>query len=101
LRHGDAVAIGLVAEARIAELVGLLTSQQRSQVKTLVGRFELPVRLPWAVSEDAVIERILQDKKVFAGVVRWPLLDGIGSAKLDVDVPLDIVRRGVAYVAGA
>jgi 3-dehydroquinate synthetase len=48
-----------------------------------------------------VIERILQDKKVFAGVVRWPLLDGIGSAKLDVDVPLDIVRRGVAYVAGA
>jgi len=101
LRHGEAVAIGLVAEARIAELMGLLSAKDRSQVKNLIGRFELPVRLEWPVSEDAVIERIMQDKKVYGGVVRWPLLNGIGSAKLDVDVPLDIVRQGVAYVAGA
>jgi 3-dehydroquinate synthase len=101
LRHGEAVAIGLVAEARIAELVGLLSARDRAQVKTLIGRFELPVRLDWAVSSEKVIDRILQDKKVYGGVVRWPLLSAIGSAKLDVDVPLDIVRQGVAYVAGS
>lgn len=101
LRHGEAVAIGLVAEARIAELVGLLSAKDRAQVKTLIGRFELPVRLDWPVSQEKVIELILQDKKVYGGVVRWPLLSAIGSAKLDIDVPLDIVRQGVAYVAGA
>ena len=95
------MAIGLVAEARIAELVGLLSARDRAQVKTLIGRFELPVRLDWAVSSEKVIDRILQDKKVYGGVVRWPLLSAIGSAKLDVDVPLDIVRQGVAYVAGS
>jgi 3-dehydroquinate synthase len=93
--HGEAVALGLVAEAHLAESVGLAapsTTQRQEAVLAAVG---LPVRAP-DVDAAAVLEAITREKKAREGRVPFVLAPAIGSFRVVYDIAADAVRDAVA-----
>src|SRR5210317_1132885 len=81
VKHGEAVAIGMVMAARISHRLDLCTIEQLDRIIDLLTYFELPVTPPdFSVADYlAVMQR---DKKVKDGIVRVVLNHGIGSADL-------------------
>ncbi len=81
VKHGEAVAIGMVVAARIAVTCGFCSPSDLTRIRTLLQRFDLPVVPPDFPAADylAVMAR---DKKVKAGRLRYVLNHGIGQAGL-------------------
>jgi len=63
LLHGEAVAIGMVLEARVAEQLGVAEAGTRARIDHLVERLGLPRERPQGASVDEVIVAMRQDKK--------------------------------------
>jgi 3-dehydroquinate synthase len=63
LSHGEAVALGLVAECALSERIGVARAGLRERVETLLRRFGLPVRLQTAFDSAALLEVMRSDKK--------------------------------------
>ncbi|MGD9848010.1 MAG: 3-dehydroquinate synthase [Desulfuromonas sp.] len=79
--HGEAVAMGMVVAARIAERQQLCRMEDVQRIRELIAACGLPLQSP-SLSLDACLEVMLRDKKVTAGRLRMVLNEGIGSAKL-------------------
>ena len=77
--HGEAVAMGLVAEARIAEVAGVAQTGLSLAVADAVDRAGLPRRIPADLPPAAVVAATHGDKKARAGSVRYALPRGIGE----------------------
>jgi len=93
VRHGEAVAIGLVAAARLAATLG-----ERSivdEVESALTRWGLPTRCPEA-GVDRLIEAMALDKKRSAAGLRWVLPRAIGDVTLVDGVPEMTIRRVLA-----
>ena len=98
--HGEALGIGLVGAAIIAQRMGLIDAALVERHRTVVQRFELPVSVERGVSVEAVMDAIQRDKKVQGGQVRWVLLEGLGRPVLRADVPAALAREVVASLVG-
>ena len=89
--HPEAVAIGMVAEAHLAEALGV-ASDLSDRLETAVGAYGLPTDLP-ALETASVLDFVSRDKKVRAETVRMALPETIGSmargaaGEWTVDVP--------------
>jgi 3-dehydroquinate synthase len=81
LRHGDAVAIGMAVEARLAVRLGLADTEVERRQNRLLESFGLPTRLP-AVQHNELLDLVRLDKKVFGEAPRWILPIEIGRAKV-------------------
>ena len=78
LLHGEAVAIGMAVEARIAEAAGLATGGLARALVQMLERYALPTLLPDSLSSDALLDVMRSDKKVRAGRVRLAVPGAIG-----------------------
>lgn len=85
-RHGEAVAMGMVAAARISERLGMLTPLDRAKVEKLIERAGLPGS-PIGVDPQRIEQAIRVDKKAAGGRPKWVLLNAIGKAVYGGDVP--------------
>jgi 3-dehydroquinate synthase len=81
LMHGEAVAIGMVAEAEIAECLGLCRSDVVARQRALISRIGLPTSLPSVTFPD-LWEAIQHDKKVAGGRIYCVLPDHIGRVQI-------------------
>ena len=79
LLHGEAVAIGMAVEARLAVRMGLADAAVEARQNSLLAQFGLRTLLP-QVSRRQLFEFINYDKKVFGDAPRWILPVGIGRA---------------------
>ncbi|MEN9508291.1 MAG: hypothetical protein RLZZ621_854 [Gemmatimonadota bacterium] len=77
--HGEAVAIGMVAEARIAEAVGVARDGVALAVADAVRRAGLPTTVPADLSIAAIVAETHGDKKARRGAARYALPRGIGE----------------------
>jgi 3-dehydroquinate synthase len=78
LRHGEAVAIGLVYAAELAVARGLITSGELDLHRTLLKAYELPItfdRHAW----QKLAPLLALDKKARGNTIRFVALNGIGS----------------------
>lgn len=73
LRHGEAVAIGLVAACDLAIARGLLDRAERDRVVALLERFGLPLAPPRDTDVQAVLNALRLDKKVARGKLSYVL----------------------------
>jgi 3-dehydroquinate synthase len=78
--HGDAVAIGMVYEARLAEMLGIAPSGTARRIRAVLEQLHLPVERPAASEIDDLIAAMRADKKVRAGEIRLALPSAIGRA---------------------
>lgn len=79
LSHGEAVGLGLVAEAALAAGLGLATPEPGARVAALLDRLGLPTRLDAPLPEERVLRAMESDKKNRGGGVRFALLRGVGT----------------------
>ncbi|WP_024858564.1 3-dehydroquinate synthase [Ruminococcus albus] len=79
LYHGEAVSIGMAAQARLGEKYGFVTAEERQRVEALLERAELPVRVPEYIDKAALVKKLYTDKKVRDGKLRFVFQKGIGE----------------------
>ena len=78
LRHGEAVAVGLVYAAELAVARGLITSAELDLHRTILSAYQLPTtfdRQAW----QKIAPLLALDKKARGNTVRFVALNGIGS----------------------
>jgi len=97
--HGRAVALGMVAEARIAERRGRLDPDAATRQRDLLARFGLPVALDEPLDADRCLAIMRHDKKAEAGRLRFVLPEAVGSVCQTDDVTDDEIRDALAILA--
>jgi len=78
--HGEAVAIGLCAAARLSQRLGRLAGPDVARVDAAVAAHGLPVRLREPLPLADLLGAMSRDKKVRGGRSRFIVLGPIGSA---------------------
>ncbi len=76
--HGEAVAIGLVAEARIAEHGGWAETGTAGVLESALAGTGLPVRLPPGLAVEDLVRVMRMDKKTRQGRIAFALLAAVG-----------------------
>ena len=79
LYHGEAVSIGIAAQARLGEKYGYISEADRLRVETLLSRAGLPVTIPEYIDKAALVKKLYTDKKVRDGKLRFVFQKGIGD----------------------
>ncbi len=74
LRHGEAVAIGLVYAAEVAFRLGRIDNDRVAEHRRVVGSYDLPTRVPAGQDPTVLVELFGRDKKALDGVTL--MLDG-------------------------
>jgi 3-dehydroquinate synthase len=92
--HGEAVAVGMMAAARIGVRMGLHDEELLARQADLLRAFGLPLTAP-GLDARAILEAMTMDKKVEGGRMRFVLLEGMGRATVRDDVPQDLVAEVV------
>ena len=91
IRHGQAVAIGMVFAAELSREINGLDPQLVDRHRQLLRRFKLPISYK-AGSFDLLLRIMERDKKVKDGKLRFVTLQGLGQPVVSADVPIDTVR---------
>lgn len=87
--HGEAVAFGMVVEARMAEARGLLSSADLDRIVMLLRRIGLPTAtddLPVEVDGKALLAATEKVRLARGGSLRWVLPLGLGDTVIADDV---------------
>ena len=97
--HGEAIAIGMCAAAQLSVEVGSCQIQDANRLTALVQAVGLPSRST-GVTLSPVLRALKYDKKFIRGKQRWVLLDRIGRATVNENVPVSLVKRVLAQYIG-
>ena len=95
LNHGEAVALGMVLEADLAERIGLAKQGLAEELSGALHGLGLPVTAPRGLDRQTILKAISRDKKKVQGKVRFALPVDIGEVKTGVvlDLNEDLLRR--------
>ena len=98
--HGEAVSLGIAAEARVAEGLGLSTAATTARQVELLRAVGLPVT-GLEAEPAAIIEALSRDKKARDGRVPFVLAPEIGAFRIVFDVPPETVRAALDALAAS
>jgi 3-dehydroquinate synthase len=84
VRHGDAVAMGMVAAARLALRLGMILSRDVDRLIALCEFWGLPVRIPAQFTADDILQALGTDKKKVGETLHFILPVKIGEV---IDYP--------------
>jgi len=97
LRHGECVAIGLIAETRWAAARGACSAEVVERVVAAVAALGLPTRAP-DLSQDALLHAAGFDKKSARGMLRTAVVEEIGNVRLE-SVDLSELPKMLAFLS--
>lgn len=80
--HGEAVAIGMYAEARLSRYLDLLDDGQLARIKALIGAYDLPASLPEEIDFPLLLSSMKLDKKTVSGDITFILPEKIGRVRI-------------------
>ncbi len=81
LSHGDAVAIGMLAESFLSLSLGYLKEQEFDAIDKLIRTLGFPLKVPDEVNEEVLKEAMAFDKKSKNGAPRFVVLSRIGKVR--------------------
>ena len=81
--HGEAVAIGLVIETRVAEAMGVAHPGTADEIAALLTRLDLPIAAPAGLHRSGIMSALNADKKNRGGVVHAALIASFGDMARD------------------
>lgn len=93
--HGEAVAIGMNIEARLAEMAGLLKIHDMLRIQALIGSFCLPSEAPNNLNINSLMASMQLDKKAVAGELKFILPEKIGKARIQKGVAKDMIKQAL------
>lgn len=92
LLHGEAVVLGMMAEAAISHRFGLLSEQELNDIESyLRSRYPDTSRHLAKADQKRFLQLLRADKKNRAGSIRCTLIGPIGEGHYDVEVPEEVV----------
>ncbi len=95
LGHGEAVALGMIAETRWAERQGLTPFGLAERLACLLERAGLPVQPP-PLDWELATEALRADKKLRSGRLALPVLTEAGAVRLEQGVGLPELEQALA-----
>lgn len=96
LRHGEAVAVGLVYAAELAFALGRIDAARVAEHRRVVHEYGLPSTIPTGLSDDAIMGALRRDKKMLNSLTF--ALDGAQGVEVVSNVDASIVRSMLAKV---
>jgi 5-deoxy-5-amino-3-dehydroquinate synthase len=90
LRHGEAVAIGLVYAAELAHRLGRIPAERVAEHRRVVAGYELPTAIPAGIDPDVLVSLFGRDKKALDGVTF--VLDGPSGMELVRGIAPGVLR---------
>jgi 3-dehydroquinate synthase len=98
--HGQAVAIGMVCEAELAELAGLAEAGTAAKIRAVVERAQLPTTRPSSLATNRIVMATRSDKKARDGHVEYALPVRVGTmassnGRWSVPVPDSLVEAAL------
>lgn len=95
LLHGEAVAWGMIAATRIAELLGTLPGDQATRIQHLICDYG-PLPSIDNLDPDRLLARLANDKKTLQGKVHFVLPTAIGAVKVVTGIDPDLIRQATS-----
>lgn len=92
LRHGEAIAIGLVAETRLAEQMGLAEAGLANRIEHVLQNIGLPTRCP-GLEAPAIRAAMSADKKKANGKLKFALPKRVGEVGWGIEVEEDLITE--------
>lgn len=93
LRHGEAVAIGLIFAAELAQRLGRIDEDRVMEHRRVVGAYDLPLFLPVGLTNSELIELMARDKKALDGITF--VLDGPHGVESVSGVALPVIEDSI------
>ena len=94
-KHGEAVAIGMVVEANIAYMLGMIDKNEAEQIELIIKKFGLPTQMKKDIDTKELLNLMYKDKKVLDDTLTFALINRIGNAVIKRDVPEDIILKAL------
>ena len=92
ISHGNAIAIGMIAIARISEKLSGLSRKDRKRIESIILSTGLATKIPVHFSTDEILFALQRDKKKAGEKIKFVLLKGIGLPFVSDDVFGDLLR---------
>jgi len=90
--HGEAVAIGMLVEARISNKLGMLDNSDVIRLRNLIARAGLPTEIP-SLELKRLIQAMKHDKKILQGKIRFALPKSIGEVFITDEVSPSMIEE--------
>ena len=97
LRHGEAIGLGMIAEAKIAEWLGLAQAGLSDRIAAAVEKVGLPTRFA-SLETNTIMQLMRSDKKKQLGRLMFALPRAIGDVVIGVDVKDELVCQAIDAV---
>src|SRR6185369_1874601 len=81
--HGEAVAIGMVAAARVSRRLGVCSERAYERLKTLIERAGLPTEVPADLGGEPLALAMRTDKKARGGAIKYVCIEEIGKTRFE------------------
>lgn len=100
LLHGEALAIGMVAQVKLGEKLGFISSDNVKRVINLYRCAKLPTEIPDYINKNELVEKLYTDKKVRDGKLRFVFQKEIGDVMCfgENQYGLEITENQIAEV---
>lgn len=96
VRHGEAVAVGLVFAAEVAHQLGRIDAERVALHRQIVAGYDLPTTLPSGLAAPDLTGLFARDKKALDGVAF--VLDGPDGVEVVTNVPADAIHAAFARI---
>jgi 3-dehydroquinate synthase len=94
IKHGEAVALGMIAETKIAENLGMCNTVMSKKIIDLITKPGFKSSLK-GIDIEQVIRNTKYDKKNTAEKVRYVLPRKIADMAIDMEVSTEVIREGL------
>ncbi len=96
LRHGEAVAIGLIYAAEVARALGRIDDRRVAEHRRVVAAHGLPDRIPGGLDPEELLDLFGRDKKALSGVTL--VLDGPAGVETVTGIDPGVLRGALDAV---
>ena len=93
LRHGEAVAIGLIFAAELALRLGRIDEDRVAEHRRVVGAYDLPLTLPTGLENSELFALMGRDKKALDGITF--VLDGPNGVESVTGVNVSLIEDSI------
>ena len=90
LRHGEAVAYGMLYATKLSNLYGNLLDEEANKINRIIQKLELPELKN--IEIEPILTFIRNDKKNISNSLNFILLDKIGSATISKNISYDNIK---------
>lgn len=98
VRHGEGVAMGMVAAANLSARLGACNPALQERIEQVLQNVGLPTRIPAHLDAEELYHYMGSDKKKAAGVLRFVLIHGVGDVFVQGNVAKEDVLAAITAV---